>query len=69
MISEFDPNPVLVEIILSACKNYPKLYIYYHVGYNIHFWAVSILPYEAKAFLGLFCLYLNMIGSISKPKP
>jgi len=25
MISVSDPNPVLVEIMLSACENYPKV--------------------------------------------
>jgi len=46
MISVSDPNPVLVKIILSVFKNYPKLY--YDAQHNIHFGVVSILPHEVK---------------------
>jgi len=44
MISVSDPNPVLVEIILSVSENYPKCIMMH----NIHFCALSILPHEAK---------------------
>ena len=45
MISVSDPNPVLVETILSVSENYPEVCIVMH---NIHICAVSILPHEAK---------------------
>ena len=44
MISVSDPNPVLIEIILSVSENYPK--VYYDAQHN--FCALSILPHEAK---------------------
>jgi len=39
-----DPNPVLVETILSVSEIYPKCI----VMHNIYFYAVSILPHEVK---------------------
>jgi len=41
MIAVSDPNPVLVEIILSESENYPK--VYYDAQHSLHFCAVSIL--------------------------
>jgi len=44
MISVSDPNPVLVEIILSVSQNYPR--VYYDAQHI--FRVVPILPCEAK---------------------
>ena len=47
MISVSDPNPVLVEIILSVAENYPKVYCdAQHI-----FCAVPILPYNCWSYL------------------
>jgi len=47
MISVSDPNPVLVEIILSVSENYPKVYCdAQHI-----FCAVPILPYNCWSYL------------------
>ena len=40
MISVSDPNPVLVEIILSVSENYPK--VCYDAQHTVHFCALSI---------------------------
>jgi len=40
-----DPNLVLVKIILSVSKNYPKVY---HDAQNTFLYVVSILPLVAK---------------------
>jgi len=57
MISISDPNPVLVEIILSVSENYAKVYcVAQHTSC-----AVSTLPCYTKQLLELFCLLLNTI--------
>jgi len=50
MISVSNPTPALIETILSAYENYPK--VYYDAQHMllccVYFAFVSILPHEAK---------------------
>jgi len=61
MISISDPNPVLVEIILSVSENYPKVYHDAQHMFLCFVYFASCGKITPK-YLELFCLQLNTIG-------